>query len=133
LLDSHRSLFYRVFDTEPSDVESRPEEEGLYGPLVGWDLPGGFATLRRLIGARMGKHGKREFVQVLRLLGVYCSLHGVSAIFLRRQTRSVLTNVGQASKPLAYLSIAVGTPITGRPPHRTVRAAFLHTAPTSDD
>jgi hypothetical protein len=27
--------------------------------------------------------------------------------------------------------IAVGTPITGRPPHRTVRAAFPHTAPTS--
>src|SRR5262249_35529762 len=33
----------------------------------------------------------------------------------------------------AYFGIAVGTPITGRPPHRTVRAAFLHTAPTSDD
>ena len=31
------------------------------------------------------------------------------------------------------VTIAVGTPITGRPPHRTVRAAFLHTAPTSDD
>jgi len=26
--------------------------------------------------------------------------------------------------------IAVGTPITERPPHRTVRAAFPHTAPT---
>jgi hypothetical protein len=26
--------------------------------------------------------------------------------------------------------IAVGTPITGRPPHRTVRAVFPHTAPT---
>jgi hypothetical protein len=32
----------------------------------------------------------------------------------------------------SYL-IAVGTPITERPPHRTVRAAFPHTAPTSDD
>ncbi len=30
-----------------------------------------------------------------------------------------------------WLLIAVGTPITGRPPHRTVRAAFPHTAPTS--
>jgi hypothetical protein len=38
----------------------------------------------------------------------------------------------KALKPLRYLAIAVGTPITGRPPHRTVRAAFLHTAPTSD-
>jgi hypothetical protein len=27
--------------------------------------------------------------------------------------------------------IAVGTPITGRPPHRSVRAACPHTAPTS--
>src|ERR1700730_366795 len=36
------------------------------------------------------------------------------------------------SRAADYLSIAVGTPITGRPPHRTVRAAFLHTAPTSD-
>jgi hypothetical protein len=30
------------------------------------------------------------------------------------------------------MSIAVGTPITERPPHRTVRAAFPHTAPTLD-
>src|SRR5205814_8716080 len=37
-------------------------------PLVGWDLPEEFATLRRLIEARMAKRGKREFVQVLRLL-----------------------------------------------------------------
>ena len=40
-------------------------------PLVGWDLPEEFATLRRLIEARMGKRGKREFVQVLRLLEVF--------------------------------------------------------------
>src|SRR5918911_1970061 len=40
-------------------------------PLVGWELPEEFATLRRLIEARMGKRGKREFVQVLRLLEVF--------------------------------------------------------------
>ncbi len=40
-------------------------------PLVGWDLPEEFATLRRLLEARMGKRGKREFVQVLRLLEVF--------------------------------------------------------------
>src|SRR6266540_5529433 len=28
-------------------------------------------------------------------------------------------------------AVAVGTPIAGRPPHRSVRAAFPHTAPTS--
>ena len=40
-------------------------------PLAGWDLPGEFATLRRLLEARMGKRGKREFVQVLRLLEAF--------------------------------------------------------------
>ena len=40
-------------------------------PLVGWGLPEEFATLRRLLEARMGKPGKREFVQVLRLLEVF--------------------------------------------------------------
>ena len=40
-------------------------------PLQGWDLPDVFATLRRLMEARMGKHGKREYVQVLRLLETF--------------------------------------------------------------
>ena len=39
-------------------------------PLAGWPLPEEFATLRRLLEARMGKQGKREFVQVLRLMEV---------------------------------------------------------------
>ena len=37
-------------------------------PLAGWQLPDGFGVLRRLLEARLGKAGKREFVQVLRLL-----------------------------------------------------------------
>ena len=37
-------------------------------PLQGWDLPEEFATLRRLLESRMGRRGKQEFVQVLRLL-----------------------------------------------------------------
>ncbi len=37
-------------------------------PLAGWSLPDVFITLRRLLEARMGKAGKREYVQVLRLL-----------------------------------------------------------------
>ena len=40
-------------------------------PLAGWVLPEAFATLRRLLEARMGKQGKREFVQVLRLMEVF--------------------------------------------------------------
>jgi hypothetical protein len=37
-------------------------------PLQGWELPEAFGTLRRLLEARMGKVGKREYVQILRLL-----------------------------------------------------------------
>jgi transposase len=40
-------------------------------PLQGWDLPGEFATLRRLLERRMGKAGKREYVQVLRLFETF--------------------------------------------------------------
>ena len=40
-------------------------------PLQGWDLPEGFGTLRRLLESRMGRRGKREFVQVLRLLETF--------------------------------------------------------------
>lgn len=40
-------------------------------PLVGWNLPQEFALLRRLLEVRMGKRGKREFVQVLRLLETF--------------------------------------------------------------
>jgi hypothetical protein len=40
-------------------------------PLAGWDLPDEFATLRRLMEARMIKAGRREYVQVLRLLETF--------------------------------------------------------------
>ena len=36
-------------------------------PLVGWELPEAFLRLRRLLEARLGKAGTREYVQVLRL------------------------------------------------------------------
>ncbi len=37
-------------------------------PLSGWKLPEAFSRLRQLLERRMGKQGKREYVQVLRLL-----------------------------------------------------------------
>ena len=49
-------------------------------PMQGWDLPGEFATLRRLLEARMGKAGKREYVQVLRLLETFEMEHVNGAI-----------------------------------------------------
>ena len=40
-------------------------------PLADWVLPHEFATLRRVLEGRMGKPGKREFVQVLRLMETF--------------------------------------------------------------
>ena len=54
-------------------------------PLAGWELPDAFPTLRRLLEARMGKAGKREYVQVLRLLETFDleALHGAVKDALR--------------------------------------------------
>src|SRR5664279_3012297 len=40
-------------------------------PLGGWELPECFDRLRRLLEARLSKGGKREYVQVLRLLETF--------------------------------------------------------------
>ena len=40
-------------------------------PLQGWELPEEFSTLRRLLESRMGRRGKREYVQVIRLLETF--------------------------------------------------------------
>ena len=40
-------------------------------PLQEWELPDEFETLRRLLESRMGRRGKREYVQVLRLLETF--------------------------------------------------------------
>ncbi len=40
-------------------------------PLEGWDLPEEFWELRRQMEARLGKRGRREYVQVLRLLETF--------------------------------------------------------------
>ena len=47
-------------------------------PLVGWELPEEFGKLRRLLEARLEKRGRREYVQVLRLLETF-SLEQVHA------------------------------------------------------
>jgi hypothetical protein len=40
-------------------------------PLAGWKLPDCFAELRRLLEARLKKHGSREYGQVLRLMETF--------------------------------------------------------------
>jgi transposase len=48
-------------------LEHKPNALDQAAPLVGWKLPEGFDQLRRLMEARLGKKGKRECIQVLRL------------------------------------------------------------------
>ena len=49
-------------------------------PLTGWQLPDEFVRLRRLLEARLGKLGTREYVQVLRLLEDFRLVHVSGAV-----------------------------------------------------
>ena len=61
-------------------LEQKPNALDQAAPLAGWDLPEGFASLRRLMEARLGKRGKREYVQTLRLLETFALLDVSRAI-----------------------------------------------------
>jgi len=51
-------------------IETKPNALDQAAPLQGWELPEAFQHLRHLLEARMGNRGKREFIQVLRLMEV---------------------------------------------------------------
>jgi len=61
-------------------IEQKTNALDQAAPLADWKLPEAFATLRRLLEARMGKKGKREFVQVLRLMEVFAIDHVAAAV-----------------------------------------------------
>jgi len=52
-------------------IEQKTNALDQAAPLADWELPEAYIILRRLMEARMGKKGKREFVQVLRLLETF--------------------------------------------------------------
>lgn len=49
-------------------IEKKANALDQAAPLEGWNLPEEFSIMRRLLESRSGKHGKREYVQVLRLM-----------------------------------------------------------------
>lgn len=49
-------------------IEMKPNALDQAAPLQDWNLPEAFQHLRHLMEARMGNRGKREFIQVLRLM-----------------------------------------------------------------
>jgi hypothetical protein len=60
-------------------LEQKPRALDQAAPLAGWQLPACFAQLRRLLEARLKKGGKREYVQVLRLLETF-PLHELTPV-----------------------------------------------------
>jgi len=52
-------------------IEQKPGALDQAAPLQHWELPDQFAHLRRLMEARMGRKGKREYIQVLRLMELF--------------------------------------------------------------
>jgi hypothetical protein len=61
-------------------IEQKPGALDQARPLQGWVLPDQFHHLRRLLEARMANRGKREFVQVLRLMEVFEQEHVAQAV-----------------------------------------------------
>jgi len=55
-------------------LEQKPGALDQAAPLQGWTLPEPLQHLRRLLEARMGNRGKREFIQVLRLMEVFSEM-----------------------------------------------------------
>jgi hypothetical protein len=52
-------------------LEQKPGALDQAAPLQSWTLPEPLQHLRRLLEVRMGNRGKREFIQVLRLMEVF--------------------------------------------------------------
>ena len=80
-------------------------------PLAGWQLPECFAQLRRLLEARLNKHGPREYIQVLRLAGDLPTRRSH-----RRRRAGTALNTHQLRRRAA----------SGSVPHRTQAAAAGH-------
>lgn len=52
-------------------LERKPNALDQAAPLQHWELPDEFEQLRRLLEARMGKPGRKEYIQVLRLIETF--------------------------------------------------------------
>ena len=61
-------------------LERKPGALDQLPPPQGWELPEEFGALRRLLESRMGRRGKREYVQVFRLLETFSQQEVHSAL-----------------------------------------------------
>jgi transposase len=58
-------------------------------PLAGWQLPEEFTELRRQMEGRLGKRGRREYVQVLRLLETFSMAEVTAGVRQALQLRAI--------------------------------------------
>lgn len=61
-------------------LERKPRALDQAAPLLNWDLPEEFEELRRLLEVRMDKRGRKEYIQVLRLLETFDQQEVTAAI-----------------------------------------------------
>jgi len=61
-------------------LERKPNALDQAAPLQNWVLPAEFEELRRLLEARLGKGGRKEYIQVLRLLETFDDAQVAAAV-----------------------------------------------------
>jgi transposase len=61
-------------------LERKPNALDQAAPLQTWELPDEFEQLRRLLEARLGKKGRKEYIQVLRLIETFGDIEVVVAV-----------------------------------------------------
>ena len=76
IIARHRRIYGReqfVFDPKHylALLEQKPGALDQAAPLQSWTLPEQFHHIRRLLEGRMGNRGKKEFIQILRLMEVF--------------------------------------------------------------
>ena len=76
IIARHQRIYGReqfVFDPKHylALLEQKPGALDQAAPLQSWTLPEQFQHIRRLLEARMGTRGKKEFIQILRLMEIF--------------------------------------------------------------
>jgi hypothetical protein len=90
--------------------------------LQGWDLPEAFQHLRHLLEARMGNRGKREFIQVLRLLEalprdiVTFAVDVEKAVTALAVGEALVSFLDRSAVPVPVEHVKVSRPVTSMAP-----------------
>ena len=91
-------------------LEQKPGALDEAAPLQSWTLPEGFQRIRRLLESRMGNRGKKEFIQILRLLEVFDEATVAAAVEDAMRKTHIALALGlaacQRGFPVAFVTAA---------------------------